>query len=74
MTMFCCALADYHWVEHISSTRAIARTSMIACENPRVHFRNFAKSHLVVVSVDLNLHSDQVSLPLTAWTPLSQSS
>jgi hypothetical protein len=39
MAMFCCALADYDWVEHISSTRAIVRTRMITCENPSVHFR-----------------------------------
>jgi hypothetical protein len=38
MAMFCCASADYDWVEHISSTRAIVRTRRITCENPSVHF------------------------------------
>jgi hypothetical protein len=38
MAMFCCASANYDWVEHISSTRAIVRTRRITCENPSVHF------------------------------------
>ena len=37
--MFCCASADYDWVEHIISTRAVVQTRMITCKNWGLHFR-----------------------------------